>query len=74
MYMKKLTKIILMLSMALGILLTPENTKEHSDVVAYDPGGGGIGRVELLASDPGGGGIGKVEMSSVSDPGGGGIG
>jgi hypothetical protein len=62
MYMKKLTKIILMFSMALGVLLTPENTKEHSDVVAYDPGGGGAGLVEIVAYDPGGGGAGRPEQ------------
>jgi hypothetical protein len=56
--MKKITKTILTLSLALGILLTPENTKEHYDNVASDPGGGGVGRTELLASDPGGGGVG----------------
>jgi hypothetical protein len=72
--MKKTAKLILALSLALGIALTPGNIKKDSEPLLADPRGGGVGLVELtknglvvvdtgsfeqMTSDPGGGRVGK---------------
>lgn len=71
--MKKTAKLILALSLALGIVLTPGNIKKDSEPLLADPRGGGVGLVELtknglVAVSPG-----SLEQTT-SDPGGGRVG
>jgi hypothetical protein len=71
--MKKTAKLILALSLALGILLTPGNIKKDSEPLLADPRGGGVGLVELTKNDLVAVSPGSLEQTT-RDPGGGRVG